>query len=283
MSIARMAEVWKLDLPTSPKMVLLALADCANDDGTCWPSMATIAAKASMSLRTAQGCIKILCEGGFLERDERAGKGCFYNVLPRKSCTPAKSAPPQKTTRTPADSADKPSRTIIGDKAKASSPKRAAARPDAGGNERANRKQELAAAKAAWVRPDWAEAQVWTDFLTIRQGKLKAQAFTETAYRGVIRRCEQFGAELGMPPGEILRECVERGWAAIFNPRESDNGGSDRARQNRTGRRASGTGFGGQPVEGFAAALREARDADPAFANAPLADAIICRRGTGLG
>jgi hypothetical protein len=279
MSIARMAEVWKLDLPTSPKMVLLALADCANDDGTCWPSMATIAAKASMSLRTAQGCIKTLVEGGFLERDERAGKGCFYNVLPRRNCTPAKSAPPQKTTRTPADSADKPSRTIIDDKAKASSSKRAAARRDAGGDERAKRKAKLAAAKAAWVLPLWADPQVWADFLMIREGKLKAQAFTATAYLGVIRRCEQFGAELGQPPGEILRECVERGWAGIFNPMESDNGGSDRARQNRTGRRGGGSGFGNQPVEGFARALREARNADAAFADAPLENAIICRRG----
>lgn len=245
MSITRMAEVWKLDLPTSPKMVLLALADCANDDGTCWPSMATIAAKASMSLRTAQGCIKILCEGGFLERDERAGKGCLYNVLPRKSCTPVKSAPPQKTTRTPAESADKPSRTIIKDKAKASSLQRAAARPDAGGvNERAKKRAERETAKAAWVKPDWADPQVWADFLTIREAKLKAQSFTATAYAGVIRRCEEFGAELGQPPGEILRECVERNWAGIFNPMESDNGGSDRARQNRTGGRGGG-GFAG--------------------------------------
>ncbi len=41
MSIKIMTAVWNLDLPDSEKLALLALADCANDEGLCWPSMAT--------------------------------------------------------------------------------------------------------------------------------------------------------------------------------------------------------------------------------------------------
>lgn len=108
-----MTAVWEIGLPASDKLVLLALADCANDEGGCWPSMATLVKKCSKGERTVQASIKSLVDGGHITRDERPGKGCFYTVHPRNNCAPAKSAPPQKLTKTPAKSADKPSRTII--------------------------------------------------------------------------------------------------------------------------------------------------------------------------
>lgn len=108
-----MTAVWEIDLPASDKLVLLALADCANDEGGCWPSMATLVKKCSKGERTVQASIKSLVDGGHITREERPGKGCFYTVHPRNNCAPAKSAPPQKLTKTPAKSADKPSRTTI--------------------------------------------------------------------------------------------------------------------------------------------------------------------------
>lgn len=130
MSIGLMSLVWKVSLPASEKLVLLALADCANDEGGCWPSMKTLVGKCSKSERTVQAAIKALVDAGHLTRTERLGKGCFYTVHPRESCTPAKVAPPQKTTKTPAESADKPSRTIIPDKSKALSGARAKKQPE---------------------------------------------------------------------------------------------------------------------------------------------------------
>ena len=112
MSIKLMTAVWEIDLPASDKLVLLALADCANDEGGCWPSMATLVKKCSKGERTVQASIKSLESSGHITRDERPGKGCFYTVHPRNNCAPAKTAPPQKLTKTPAKSADKPSRTI---------------------------------------------------------------------------------------------------------------------------------------------------------------------------
>jgi len=119
-----MTAVWELDLPDSDKLVLLALADCANDEGHCWPSVRYLTTKCSKSERTIQGSIKRLVDEGYLIRREVPGKGCNYTVLPRNAA-PAVSAPrsdcaPQGTTQTPAESADKPSRTINSE-AKASS------------------------------------------------------------------------------------------------------------------------------------------------------------------
>jgi len=120
MSVRVMTAVWELDLPDSDKLVLLALADCANDEGHCWPSVRSLTIKCSKSERTIQGSIKRLVDEGHLIRREVPGKGCNYTVLPRNSCAPAKNAPPQGTTPTPAGTADKPSRTINSE-AKASS------------------------------------------------------------------------------------------------------------------------------------------------------------------
>jgi hypothetical protein len=123
-----MTRVWDLELPDSDKIVLLALADCANDEGHCWPSVASLVRKCSKSERTIQGCIKRLVEEGLLIRREVLGKGCNYTVLPQRPAAsaprsdnaPAGNAPPQPLPPTPAAAADKPSRTI-NTEAKASS------------------------------------------------------------------------------------------------------------------------------------------------------------------
>lgn len=117
MSVRVMTEVWALDLPDSQKIVLLALADSANDEGFCWPSMASLARKCSKGERTVQGVIKQLVEAGHLTRKEVLGKGCQYIVHPRRDCAPQQphprkdcARPPQSLRDTPAAAADKPSK-----------------------------------------------------------------------------------------------------------------------------------------------------------------------------
>ncbi|WP_211149160.1 helix-turn-helix domain-containing protein [Fluviibacter phosphoraccumulans] len=81
MSNALMTEVWKLDLLAPRKMVLLALADNANDEGTnCFPSVATIVEKCSMSERTVQGHLQSLEENGLIQRKERSGRSTHYTL-----------------------------------------------------------------------------------------------------------------------------------------------------------------------------------------------------------
>jgi hypothetical protein len=65
MSIKIMTEVWETSRLTSTQLLLcLALADYANDDRKCWPSVPSLAAKARISERqtveiaTSQTCIR---------------------------------------------------------------------------------------------------------------------------------------------------------------------------------------------------------------------------------
>lgn len=112
MSIRLMSVVWELDLPDSEKLALLALADSANDDGLCWPSMATLARKCSKSDRTVQKAIQSLIEKGHLSRDERPGKGVLYRIHPRSDDTPEAASPPKRLPVTPEAASDNPSRII---------------------------------------------------------------------------------------------------------------------------------------------------------------------------
>jgi Helix-turn-helix domain len=64
MSIRLMSQVWE-DVRIRSQaelLVLLALADHARDDGLCWPSMRTIAAKARIEERSAQRILRRLSD-----------------------------------------------------------------------------------------------------------------------------------------------------------------------------------------------------------------------------
>lgn len=212
MSVKVMSLVWSLDLPDSQKIVLLALADSANDEGVCWPSMASLAKKCSKSERTVQGVIKELVSSGHLTRVERLGKGVLYTLHPRSGCAPAKSAPPQGTTPTPAAAADKPSRTIIVEEANASPTARAS-------------KTDPFPCPAGVDQIDW-------DALKANR-KAKRAALTAGAYRQITTKLERWGRD-GWPPGPIVALAAERGWTTVFETDEM-KGKGDAGRKNQNG------------------------------------------------
>jgi DNA-binding transcriptional ArsR family regulator len=81
MSISLMTDVWKLTLQAPRKMVLLALADNANDEGTdCWPSVGKLVEKCSMSERAVQGHLAALEKDGFIKRHERLGRSNKFTI-----------------------------------------------------------------------------------------------------------------------------------------------------------------------------------------------------------
>jgi hypothetical protein len=75
MSIRLMSQVWEDDRIQSQAelLVLLALADHARDDGLCWPSIRTIAAKARIEERSAQRILRRLIEKGLVELVSKGG------------------------------------------------------------------------------------------------------------------------------------------------------------------------------------------------------------------
>ena len=76
MSIRIMAQVFDAG-PTdkSERLVMLALADFCNDEGECWPAVASIARKAAMTERGARKILRRLEESGWLKTDVGNGRG----------------------------------------------------------------------------------------------------------------------------------------------------------------------------------------------------------------
>ncbi|HBO5554236.1 TPA: helix-turn-helix domain-containing protein [Pseudomonas aeruginosa] len=114
MSTIIMSACWPLQgLTPAQKAVLISLADNANDEGVCWPSVAKIAERTCLSERAVQQAIKVLNECRALSIEARQGRSTMFTVTPaafappqkvhpRRKCTPAASAP------TPADAAPPP-------------------------------------------------------------------------------------------------------------------------------------------------------------------------------
>lgn len=88
MSVNIMSEVFKIKFKKPLlKFVLIAMADCANHEGECYPSINTIADKCSVSRNFVIGAIKNLQEMDLILKKKRTHKNkrCtsnLYKILP---------------------------------------------------------------------------------------------------------------------------------------------------------------------------------------------------------
>ena len=72
MSLRALTWAWEQELTnSSEKLVLLAIADHANDDGMCWPSMSHVAERCLLSTRQIQRITEQLVEYGLVSRERR--------------------------------------------------------------------------------------------------------------------------------------------------------------------------------------------------------------------
>ena len=100
LSIRLMSQVWEdARIQSQPELlVLLALADHARDDGVCWPSIRTIAAKARVEERSAQRILRRLIEKGLVELVTKGGCIEGHNVPNRYRVTGGDTASPHGPT-----------------------------------------------------------------------------------------------------------------------------------------------------------------------------------------
>ena len=116
-----MAWVWDQVLPTTKKMVLLAIADHADDTGdNAWPSVSTLARKVSITTRQVQRLLRELEDDGLLITSRQQGgtsrtaidrRPNLYQIVmqpPDVSVTPGMTpmSPPPRRMRHPSPDAD---------------------------------------------------------------------------------------------------------------------------------------------------------------------------------
>lgn len=114
MSIRLMSLAWELPLTPTVKLVLLALCDWANDAGICFPAVATVARKTSISKRHCQRIMADLTKAGLVvvvgnvqggvgsrryQIDEEALRGCA-GTSTRDKLSPVAGGARQRVTHT---------------------------------------------------------------------------------------------------------------------------------------------------------------------------------------
>ena len=71
MSNKAQAWAWQVEIGGVAKLVLVALADHADDKGICWPGARGLASKCGVTERTIRANLKQLAEQGLIEAEER--------------------------------------------------------------------------------------------------------------------------------------------------------------------------------------------------------------------
>ncbi|WP_313317808.1 helix-turn-helix domain-containing protein [Pseudomonas sp.] len=119
MSTIVMTACWPLQgMSPAQKSVLISLADNANDEGVCWPSVARIVERTCLSERAVRNALRWLEQSGALAAHHRTGRSTWYTVSPFSynpgtSCPSAPDAgePRQEMPPTPASDAPHPGTT----------------------------------------------------------------------------------------------------------------------------------------------------------------------------
>ena len=198
MSIKLMTAVWdREDLSSTQKLVLLALADWANDDGLCWPSIERVAKKSSLKKRAVQLAIRSLEEMKFIHREEVIGKGNKYWVqIPMHQMHPCtKDTPPMhQMHETHAPDAPNTSKT-----------------------------HQLNTKYIIEGYPTWLPIDAWQGWVEMR--KQRKRPLTDRAKAMAYKKLEALHLA-GHDINELLDRSTINGWLDIYEPKGATNAGN---------------------------------------------------------
>ena len=96
MSVKMMTAVFGIDVDSGRKLLLLALADCANDESHCWPSVPHLAWKTNLTDRHIRRMMKSLRDEGVLIPVSREGGGRQRSVIYQMDLGPLPKKQPLK-------------------------------------------------------------------------------------------------------------------------------------------------------------------------------------------
>lgn len=197
-----MALCWPLQLPPKAKAVLISMADNANDQGECWPSISTIAERTCLCTRSVMRAIQELEAFKVMFADRTNGRHTTYKIVPESYSKPVTGSHrcQSDTSDTESPTSDRQSRDQC----------QAVTGPVTGSH--TNRKEpsrtviEPSAQTAVDELLKDIDPVVLRDFKQMRS-KQKAP-ITETSIRGFIREAQKAGITLE----DAIRTSTENSW-----------------------------------------------------------------------
>ena len=214
MSTIIMSQCWPLGgMSSAQKAVLISLADQANDDGVCWPSVGTIAKRTCLSERAVQEALQWLQATGAIFREYKTNSSTVYTVTPARfdpakapvarsrskgadGAPPAPSAPPAPGAPGGADGAP------LG--VNQAHPTPAPGAPKSSLNRKGNHQ---GTAKAQALGLDGVSDELLADWQAVRSAK-RAGPLTATAVKGLQREARK----AGLTDREAIEICCTNGW-----------------------------------------------------------------------
>lgn len=232
-----MARVWAYSSRRgSDLLMMLAIADFADDEGNAYPAVPTLAQKCRMSDRNANHILVALRAAGELEiRHSEGPKGTnrYRIVLPElegvKRTSPPRSPRPLTLASPPTPEAGVSPEAGIrvkpvaeGGEAGSSNPLKPASDEPSGNHHGPSVESARALHTADAFMPD-VDAQVLNDWLQVRKAR-KAGPITKTAADKLRKEAEKAGLTLQ----EAVEVCCHRGWQSFnagWNWRDTNGSG----------------------------------------------------------
>lgn len=214
------ATSWAWTVPTSPtcKLVLVALADHADEVGHCWPSVARVVEMTGLSERAIRTALATLEAEERIQLERSVGRGRTSRYALRINHHPEKVqqvqvlAPPEKVHVLPEKVQQVPQKVQhVPEKVQQVHPNRK--------EPSENRKEEkkevaLRAPGPSVTLPDWMPADAWNLFNEHRE-RISRKTWTPAAINLTIRDLGRFRDD-GMDPAAILEQSVANGWRGVF-------------------------------------------------------------------
>lgn len=200
-----MSACWPLQMPPSPKAVLISLADNANDHGECWPSIAKICERTCLGKTAVIEAIKFLEATGLVLADRTNGRHSRYAIDLRALSQGALfgNEPVREANRSGKHTGP------------ASAPNRSGRRTAPVRQADTNRKEppipatknKVVVDTSCW--PEQPNPKVLADWLAHR--KAKRAPVSETVIEGVGRELAK-AKSMGWGVDDCLTECMTRNW-----------------------------------------------------------------------
>lgn len=194
-----MSACWDLEIPATQKIVLISLADQANDSGVCWPALSTLMRRTGLSERAIQNAFKWLEQCGVLSIKRATGKSNMFTISPtgftanpRTTCTPAADAPPHHVHHAPAADAGDPRTTCT--------------QTQKNRNRTINTNTAHTTVTLAEMTGEGVDPQHAADFLAVR--KAKRAPLTATAWTDLKTQA----AKAGISAAQAVHICAIKGW-----------------------------------------------------------------------
>lgn len=245
-----------LQMPPTPKSVLVCLADYASDNGECWPSIDKITEFTCFGRTAVIEAIKWLESAGVVIASRANGRHTTYRVTPEHFAHPVRQAN-QSTSRTspvagPVRQADMTS--PAGGRDQSGSRTAPVREADSNHQEPSRTIKKATPNKApacAVDRPDGVSEQTWGDWLVLR--KAKRAPVTET----VVAHAHAEAAKAGMTLDRFLEIWCARGSQGLQADWLKPN---ERAAAAKPGTAANfrGKTYTGTPIDDIPESLRPA-------------------------